>query len=150
MSKKQGDKPVSVSNNEIIDFCQKLTLADWERMATKTQTIKDIVAHLVGWQRECVFELEKTWNSGVQPWFMLTDDYDEFNAKIRGEFHSSKPSELLEKFRYWDSALNKTIDQIGEGKLRNKPGLEWVLDEGEDGHFLNHFLQIKKAVEGQS
>ena len=117
-------------------------------MAKKTQTVKDIFAHLVGWQRECVLELRKTWNSGKQPWFVLTSEYDDFNLKIRNEFDVFQPDNLLQEFKKWDRALEQMIIEIGEDKLRSKREAAWVMDEGEDGHFLNHFLQIKKAVEG--
>jgi hypothetical protein len=136
----------SITNVEIIEFCQKLDRSDWAKMATKSQTVKDIFAHLVGWQREVVLELRKTWNSKKQPWFGLTSDYDDFNARIRNEFNATKPEDLITEFKRWDLALDQEINEIGENQLRAKPEADWVMDEGEDSHFLNHFLQIKKAV----
>ena len=120
MKDEQQELPIALSNDEIINFCQNLEKSDWAKMAKKTQTVKDIFAHLVGWQRECVLELRKTWNSGKQPWFVLTSEYDDFNLKIRNEFDVFQPDNLLQEFKKWDRALEQMIIEIGEDKLRSK------------------------------
>ena len=134
-------------NQVILTFCEKLQPSDWQKMATETRTVKGVLAHLVGWQREVSIELLKSMKPGESPWFVFVEDYDDFNAKIDTEFNAVPPEGLLREFRKWDAELDRQIQSIGIEKLRERPEAEWVLDKGDDSHFLEHFNQMKKAVD---
>lgn len=114
-------------------------------MATSTKTVKDVLAHLVGWQREVVVEFEKSLR-GEEPWFISITNYDDFNGRIDKEFKTVSTKVLLKEFRKWDQILEQRISELGEDVLRRRKEAEWVFDEGDDGHFLEHLNQMKQAI----
>ncbi len=132
-------------NQEILQFCDELQPSDWQKMATSTKTVKDVLAHLVGWQREVATEFEKSIR-GQEPWFISVSNYDDFNDRIDKEFKTISAKDLLKEFRKWDDTLERRISELGEDMLRRRKEAEWVFDEGDDGHFLEHFNQIKRAT----
>jgi len=133
---------------DIIKFFKSLTLEDWSKKVTDKWTVKDVLSHLVGWDREVVIELKNTFGKEKEPWFMATDDYTEFNDKIYDEFKNSSPEELLIEFEKWEKAWEQEIKNIGENKIRQKEHMGWVFDEdvGDEPHFEHHVNQVKKVL----
>ena len=77
---------------------------------------------------------------------MLADNYDDFNEKIRQEFKDYSPEALISEFEKWRNTLEKNIRMIGEDRVRQRPHMDWVFDEGGEPHFEHHLNQIKKAL----
>ncbi len=133
---------------DIINFFKSLKPEDWSKKVTEKWTVKDVLSHLVGWNREVVIELRNTFEKETEPWFMKVDDYTEFNEKIYNEFKDKSPGELLSEFEKWEKAWGNEIKNIGENKIRQRKNTNWVFDEDEGGepHFEHHINQIKKAL----
>lgn len=133
---------------DFISFCQTLKPEDWAKKVNSRWTVKDTIAHLVGWEKGVAESLKKSWLSKESPWFLETSDFDEFNAKNVEYYKNYTPEELLTEWRKWQKAMDKQIKAIGEAKLR-AAGFhwDWVFDEGEDSHYEQHYRQIKKALE---
>ncbi len=132
--------------NEFIDYLQELNEERWQVKIDDTKTVKNVIAHLVGWERECAKTLPKVWDKKIMPWFMKTDDYNEFNQKNMYEFRELSADELLREWQKWQKVFNNEINKIGIGKIRKAKGFEWVLDEGNDSHYLEHFREIKESI----
>ena len=133
---------------DVITFFKSLKLEDWNKRVTQKWTVKDVLSHLVGWSREVVIELRNTLGKEIEPWFMKTDDYTEFNEKIYNEFKNKLPEELLTEFTKWEKDWENEIKNIGEDKIRQRKNTDWVFDDGEGGesHFEHHINQVKKAL----
>lgn len=132
---------------DYIAYLQSLKPEDWSKMATSKWTVKDVLAHLVGWEREVAQTFTDAWKNGKQPWFMITENYDDFNAKIKEEFTAWSPEELLTEWQKWEKNLDDKIKEIGKDNFDvRKEAFTWVTDEGEQSHYLHHINQIKKAV----
>src|SRR3989344_447983 len=133
---------------DIIKFFRSLNLEDWTQKVTDKWTVKDVLSHLVGWDREVVIELRKTFENGTEPWFMKTDDYTEFNEKIYSEFRDILPEELLSELEKWEKEWKNEIKNIGEDKIRQREHVSWVFDEdeGDESHFEHHINQVKKVL----
>lgn len=131
---------------ETIEFFKSLKEGDWDKKISEKRTVKDVLGHLVGWEREVANELNSVFEKGNEPWFMLTDKYDEFNEKIYREFKNYSPKDLIKELEKWEGVLNEEIIKFGEEKIRQKGNLEWVFDEGKEPHFEHHIRQIEKAL----
>lgn len=131
---------------EFLELLKDLKSEDW-KIKIKNKTIKDIVAHMVGWEKECAEQLDEVWETQEEPWFLKTDDYDDFNKKSMEKYKDYSPEELLNEWKKLQEELEKKIIQIGEEKLRARPELfDWVFDEGDNSHYLEHLNQIKEAI----
>ncbi|NQS90058.1 ClbS/DfsB family four-helix bundle protein [Patescibacteria group bacterium] len=130
----------------ILTFFKNLKESDWDMLVTKKWRVKDVLSHLVGWEREVAQELVKVFATGNGPWFMLTDNYAEFNQKIYQEFKNYSPETLLSELEKWQDELEKSIQEIGEDKIRRQPHTDWVFDEGDEPHFEHHIKQIKVVL----
>ncbi|MFH0712794.1 MAG: ClbS/DfsB family four-helix bundle protein [Candidatus Jorgensenbacteria bacterium] len=130
----------------VITFFKNLKESDWKIPVTKKWRVKDVLSHLIGWERECARELEKVFETGNEPWFMLTDDYDEFNERIYREFKNYSSEALISELEKWQEILESNIQKIGEDKIRQRPHMDWVFDEGGKPHFEHHLNQIKKVL----
>lgn len=133
---------------DFLDYCKNLKPEDWEVIATSKWTVKEVVAHLVGWEKEAVKTFKESWTSGVKPWFMVTDDYEDFNTKVIEEYKSFSPEELLTEWKKWQDELDRLVKEVGEEKVNARyKEFGWVMDLGEESHYDHHLKQIKKALE---
>ncbi len=131
---------------DFLTYLKALPSDAWQDNVNEVWTVKDVVAHLVGWERECANVLQKVWDSKKEPWFLVTDEYDDFNARNVEEYKDCTPEQLLVEWEKWQNTLNEKIKEIGEENLRANPKLfAWVFDEGDDSHYEQHFQQIQKA-----
>lgn len=131
---------------DIVSFCGKLNPEDWSKPATKKWRVKDVVSHLVGWEREVAQEFKRTWGSKNEPWFMKVENYDDFNEKIFNEFKDCSPTELLAELKKWQGVVSKEIADAGETNIRQHPHMDWLFDEGGEPHFEHHLKQIQLAL----
>jgi len=134
------------NNKNTPDFFKNLKESDWRIPVTKKWKVKDVLSHLIGWERECAKELVKVFETRSKPWFMATDNYDEFNEKIYQEFKDYSPRVLISELEKWQGILEDGIKKFGEDKIRQMSDMGWVFDEGDDPHFEHHLSQIKKAL----
>ncbi len=131
---------------DTISFFKNLKPEDWEKPVTKLWKVKDVLAHLVGWEREAAQELPKAWENSEDPWFMDTDNFNNFNAEIYEEYKDFSPAQLLAELKEWQNALDEEIERIGEDDIRNSNYSEWVFDEGREPHFEHHINQVRQAL----
>jgi len=133
--------------NEFYDLLEELDDNQWDRKLNSKWTIKDCVAHLVGWEREAVKRLREEWETGEKPWFLIDEDFDEFNKKSVEEFKGYNSKDLIKEWKYWQKKLDEEIKKIGERNLKAEPEMfGWVFDETGDSHYLYHLKQIKKVL----
>ena len=135
-----------MENTDIIIFFKDLKESDWNISVTKKWRVKDVLSHLIGWERECAQELLKVFETGLEPWFMATDNYDDFNEKIYQEFKNYSPETLISELEKWQDVLEKNIQAVGEEKIRQRSHTDWVFDEGNEPHFEQHLKQIREAL----
>lgn len=131
---------------DFIDFLKKLKPEDWEKPVTDKWSVKDVVAHLVGWEKESVRELKRIWGTDQVAWFVKDTNYKDFNDKTVAEFSHYSPNELFGEWEKWQAELDSLVEKIGEDKIRQAPDMDWVFDEGEDGHCLYHYKQIENCL----
>ena len=138
---------LSGPTNYYLLYCESLTPEDWKKPVGDTWTVKDVIAHVVGWEKEAYHELLKTWKSKKKTWFLKTDDYGDFNKRSVEEYKNFSPKQLLQEWKKWQGKLDEAIQIVGEDNMRKEPDLfSWVFDEGEDSHYKHHFEQIKRIL----
>ena len=130
-----------------IFYLKTLKPEDWSKKATDKWTVKDVVAHLVGWEKEVVNTLDEARKTGEPAWFMKQKNWDEFNKQNTEFYKNYSPKELLEEWEMWQEKLEAKIKELGESELRDDKDMEYLFDEGDDSHYEHHYRQIKKAVE---
>jgi len=136
---------------DFFKLLESLNDKQWELKVNKEWSVKNVVAHLVGWEYESSYQLAISWEKKKKPWFLETDDYYTFNRVSLNRFGKLPPQELLAEWKKWQQTLEEEIKDIGEGKLRAQPELfSWVFDEGSDNHYLHHYKQIQKILINQS
>ena len=108
---------------DFISYLKTLKLDDWNKKATDRWTIKDVVAHMVGREREDVEEIKKIWDTKQKPWFMETDNYDEFNAKWAEFYKDYTSDELISEWELWQKKVTEEIDKIGYSNIKSRPDL---------------------------
>lgn len=134
-------------HEEFFTFLKDLTKEEWKVKVNKNWTVKDVVAHLVGWEREDAETIFKLWKTQKRAWFLETTNFDDFNKKWVGEYSDFSPQELIEEWEHWYKVLNWRIRKIGIDRLKSKPKLfGWLFNEGDNNHYYIHLKQIKKAL----
>lgn len=134
---------------DTITFFRALKESDWKVPVTKKWQVKDVLSHLIGWERECAKELEKVFETEREPWFMSMDNYDKFNDRIYREFENYSPKVLISELEKWQEILEDNIQKFGEDKIRLRPHMSWVFDEGDKSHFERHINQVKDALKNK-
>lgn len=131
---------------DFILYCKTLRPEDWNKKVNDKLTVKDVIAHMVGWEKEAVLELPKFWNTKQKPWFLKTHNYDKFNAKSIAEYKNYSPEKLLAEWKKWQKKLDNEIKKIGEENLRKSLDIDWIFDEGDGSHYEQHYEQIRKIL----
>jgi hypothetical protein len=133
--------------DELIKFLTNLSRDKWAAKVNDHWTIKDVVAHLIGWDEEAAKVIPEALVSDKDPWFLNIGNYDEFNKKSVLKYEKLTPNELLNKLQEADNILNKVIEKYGADNLKHRPGFKWMFEENEESHSIQHLRQIKKALE---
>lgn len=144
---------------DFIAYLNTLKPEDWKKMATPKWTVKDVVAHMVSWEKESCEAVVKAWETKQRPWFMETENYEDFNVQQVEYYAHYTPNQLLQEWKMWQKKIWEEIEQIGYDNVKAHPELfDWLMDgqtkteesytlnEGGD-HYRHHYEQIKKAVE---
>ena len=137
-----------------ISYLKTLQHDDWDKMATSQWTIKDVVAHMIGWERSDVDVIKKSWETKTPPWWKTKDEDDAFNAKWVAYYKNYSPAQLIGEWEMWQGKVNEEINKIGAQNLKNHPELfDWLFEglddnrsNGKESHYKHHFNQIKKAL----
>ncbi|MBU0907800.1 MAG: ClbS/DfsB family four-helix bundle protein [Nanoarchaeota archaeon] len=136
---------------ELFALLESLSDSEWKIKVNEKWTVKDVIAHLVGWEKESVKCLREEWKTKKKPWFFETDNYDEFNNGLVREYKKFSPKELINEWKKQINRLEEETQSIGEEKLRENMDLfGWVFGEGEDNHYLIHLNQIKRVLKKPS
>ena len=135
------------TETDFIIYLKTLKPEDWNKKVSKTWIVKDVVAHMIGWEKESANVIKQIWESKELPWFMTSEDYDDFNHKAVEFYKDYTPKDLIEEWEMWQEKTQKEIDHIGEDKLKAHPDLfGWLFEEGEGSHYRHHLSQIKKIL----
>jgi len=133
--------------SELISYLKTLSQNDWNKKITDEWTVKDMIAHLVGWEKGDPGLIKSTWQTKEKPWFMKTKEYDAFNRQSVEYYKNFTPAELIAEWKKWRDKVKEVIMEIGEDKLRAHPDLfGWLFDQGANSHTNIHFKQIKKHL----
>lgn len=146
INKQKGD--LKTSDIDFISYLKTLKPEDWKRRVNNKWTVKDVVAHMVGWERGDPEAIYKAWKTKKPPWWMETDDYDDFNRENVENYKNYTPEQLINEWERWQNFLQREMDKVGEENLRSRPDLfGWLFEEGEGSHYEHHFKQIREVVE---
>lgn len=133
--------------NDFISLLKSLKPEDWDKKVNDERTVKDVVAHMIGWEKEDTRIIRKTWQTKEIPWFYKTEDYDEFNKKHIEFYKDYTSNQLIEEFEKYQGEVQKEIDKIGADNLRKYPQLfGWLFEEDEGCHYAIHLKEIKDVV----
>lgn len=141
-------------DSNFINYLKTLPSEDWSRMVTSRWSVKDVVAHMVGWEKGDAEVIREAWELKIKPWWLLTDNYDEFNAKSVEFYKDYTPEELIAEWQMWQDKVREEVERVGEENLRSHPDLfAWVFegvdDDRRDGtlsHYKHHYSQIKRTL----
>ncbi|HUC02220.1 MAG TPA: maleylpyruvate isomerase N-terminal domain-containing protein [Candidatus Paceibacterota bacterium] len=139
---------------DFIAYLKTLQPDDWNRMATPKWTVKDVVAHMVGWERGDIEEIERIWKTKAPPWWKANPDYDSFNRKWVEFYKDYTPAELITEWELWQKKMEEEVDKIGYDNLKAHPELfGWLIEDGDQytlsqggSHYRHHYEQVKKVV----
>ena len=136
-----------------IDYLKTLKPEDWNKKANSAWTVKDVVAHMVGWEKGDVETIKTCWKTKTAPWWKDVNDFDDFNAKSVKYYKNYTPKQLTKEWTLWQKKVQKEIDRIGKKNLKAYPELfDWLFEGGDErsdlkiSHYRLHYNQIKKAV----
>lgn len=122
-------------------------------MATALWTVKDVVAHMVAWEKAEVKAVRLTWRDKKWPeWF--TGDYDNFNSKAVEFYKHYSPEALMDEWARWQARVQEEVENIGIENIQSRPDLfAWVFEgidddqmDGSESHYKHHYNQIKHVV----
>jgi len=145
---------------DFIAYLKTLKPEDWNKKATAKWTIKDVVAHMVGWERRDAEIIPIFWETDKKsPWMSTKEEWDEFNKKWVEFYKNYTPDRLIAEWETWQKRVTEEIDKIGYEKIKARPDLfDWLIEDDNDSkdtytlseggsHYEHHYKQIKKAVE---
>ncbi len=138
-----------------VEYLKTLKPEDWGKKATSKWTVKDVVAHMVGWERHDVEVIKNSWETKTPPWWKSKNEDDAFNAKWVEYYKDYKPEELVTEWEKWQDAVSNVIANIGSENLRARPDLfDWLFEgvddnrtNGKPSHYKHHYNQVKQIVE---
>jgi len=135
--------------SDFIKYLKQLKPDDWNVQVTDKWTVKDVVAHMVGWEAIDPAAIRESWRTKKRPWFYETDDYDIFNQKCIDKYGKYAPRQLIAMLEKFQALVREEINRIGEDNLRKKPRIfGWLFEREEDkgSHYNHHLEQIRNAI----
>lgn len=124
-------------------------------MATPQWTVKDVVAHMVAWEKRDAEIIPFFWKTKKrEPWMSVRVEWDEFNRKEVERYKNYTPKQLLDEWRMWQGKVRDEIAAIGADNIKAHPELfDWMITDAghytlnEGGsHYEHHYEQINKAL----
>lgn len=134
---------------DFLNLIKQLKADEWNVRVNDRWTVKDVVAHMVGWEAIDPIEIRKAWETKKRPWFYETDDFAAFNQASLDKYQLYTPEQLIKELEKWQKLVQNEIDRLGENKLRREPQLfGWLFERDEDagGHYGQHLKQIKAVL----
>jgi len=132
---------------EFISLLKSLKPDDWNKMVNKERTVKDVVAHMIGWGKEDVKIIGEIWKTKKIPWFYQTEDYEDFNKKHIEYYKDYSPEQLIEEFEKYQDKVQEEIDKIGAEELKKHHQLfSWLFREDDGCHYAVHLKEIKDIL----
>ena len=136
-----------MTEQEIILYLKTLPYDSWGLSVTLKWTLKDVVAHMIGWTELDVESLERIHETEILPWRKKGFDVNKYNAQSVERYSKIKPDELLD---IWIKLLDRRGEQIksiGKDNIKKDKELFYYLfEEGNSKHTLHHYQQMKKAL----
>ena len=145
---------VQFYDSQFTTYLKTLKPEDWNVKVTSKWTVKDVVAHMIGWEKGDVTVIKDIWKTKEKPWWKSTKDYDDFNDKSVKYYKDDTPGQLVAEWESWQKKVREEVDNIGLENLMARPDLfDWLfegtaeLDGSNDSHYKHHYKQIKDAIE---
>lgn len=142
-----------------INYLKTLQPEDWQKQITSEWTVKDVVAHMIGWDRGDVDAVKIIWQNKQSPAWKLSGwgkaEDDAYNAKWVEYYKDFTSEQLILEWDKWQVEVMGLIESIGEENMKARPDLfDWLFEGvGDDrkdttpGHYKHHYNQIRKVVE---
>ena len=109
-------------------------------------SVRDILAHIVGWHREEAGMLERM-ASGERPWPEGSghpyNDGDAWNARFVEKWHTASPATILEELKASENAYVAAARLLPEERFREGRTAYRLLQEGSIDHYREHAAQIR-------
>jgi len=133
-----------------ITLLRQLKPEEWDKKVNDKWTVREIVAHMVAWERDDPEIIKKSWETKEKPWFVNnnSEDDNKFNKKALEYYRSFSPKQLIDEWEFHQKKVKETITEIGEDNLKHYPEcFGWLFDDSKDSHYNHHYNQIKKIVD---
>ncbi len=130
----------------ILESIEGLTEEQASRtMASGKWSIKDVLAHIIGWDEECTRAIQKAIDEEQKPGFLdwKKEDMDAFNRKQVQERKQRTFKELVEELKQTEGEWNRQTGRLTDEEIDRHPGWwKWMEDAGHD---IQHAKQIMEA-----
>ena len=141
-------------DSRFIAYLKTLKPEDWNKKVTALWTVKDVIAHMIGWERTDVDTIKNSWENKTPPWWKSKIEDDAFNATWVRYYKDYTPEQLIVEWEMWQNKVQAEMDKIGSKNLRAHPELfDWLFEglddnssNGKESHYKHHFNQIKKSL----
>ena len=142
---------------DFISLLRNIKTEDWAKKVNDRWTVRDMVAHMVAWERDDPKIIKESWKTKQKPWFVdnKSSDDDDFNKKALEYYKGYSSERLIEEWTFYQKKVKEVINEIGEDNLKKYPEIfGWLFDNGKDNHYSHHYRQIRnlldrKYVEGK-
>lgn len=139
---------------DFIAYLKTLKPEEWQVMVTPKWTVKDVVAHMVGWEKGDVEAIRSIWKTKQPAWWKGQDNFDDFNNQAVEFYKNYTPERLIAEWEMWQKKVGEEIDKIGYENIKSRPDLfDWLFEgiqdnrqDGNESHYKHHYNQIKKAL----
>jgi hypothetical protein len=129
---------------EFLELAENLNDEEWDIKVNSGWTIKDIVSHFIAWEEEFAVCLKDSWQNNEKPWFLKTNNFNDFNKAAVKKYKNYNARELIERWKFVIRVLDFEIDNIGIGRIKAKGELfDWIFD---DSHYQKYLNQAKKVI----
>lgn len=131
-----------------IAYLKTLNPEDWNVKATDKWTVKDVVAHIIGWIELDIASLERTDEADTLPWRQKGFDVNDYNAKSVKKYTDNTPNELIVTFVKLDEKRTNLIQEVGiENIKKDKELYYYLFEDGNNKHTEHHWKQIREALD---
>ena len=128
--------------NEYNQILGSLKPKQWEIEVVPKRNVRDIIAHMVGWEKEAVEQLKKPKDDSYS---MGIKDYQKFNDIAVRRYKILSTKELMNEWEKWQKLLDEEIIKSDRETLDKKSQLfDWIIDGKESNHYECHLIQLRK------
>ncbi|MDE1870883.1 MAG: maleylpyruvate isomerase N-terminal domain-containing protein [Candidatus Micrarchaeota archaeon] len=138
-------------HKEFFKLLERLDKGDWKLKVNENWTIKDVVAHLVGWEREDARTLYKLYKTRKRAWWSHTNNFDDFNKKSVKRYKTYSNSALIKEWKHQYKIVKREMKRIGITDLKaDSKRFGWLFDGTDANHIFGHYKQIQKVLSNNS